>query len=145
MLQKYIESPGNELFYVYERNQLFNSIAVTLIYILSVTPLHIVFIKGYSDYYLEFIRVIIVCLFLNAFVYMFMYICKSSIFTSLVCVIYVMGNFITNSNDKRIYRYVYAEHTDLGLLIKVFLPMLGLAVVMYIVGFILNKKFNKYL
>lgn len=143
-LLKYIDSKGNENFYLKERNKLLEVVKLTVVYIITNTPFFIWYYLINRAYIYEWIHIIIMSIFFGMGAYFFSYLFKSISLGMIPSFIYALSS-ITGLNEF-MYKISYYESSGMkaGQLIEKYFYFLLIAFLFARIGEILNKYYTEY-
>lgn len=141
---EYIEAQGNETLFLNDRNQIKNVSAWMLIYMLQLLlPFSVYGALIDSVIWAEYLKINIYIFFITGLTYFLIYFIKSNTFALLVLILYtafsvtpIFENFPIGFMDTRFFSIdIFKSKT-------VFFLLCG--VLLWIIGFFLNKFFRKY-
>ncbi|MBQ5560649.1 MAG: hypothetical protein IIT46_12895 [Lachnospiraceae bacterium] len=143
-LLKYIDSKGNENFYLKERNKLLEVVKLTVVYIITNTPFFIWYYLINRAYIYEWIHIIIMSIFFGMGAYFFSYLFKSISLGMIPSFIYALSS-ITGLNEF-MYKISYYESSGMkaGQLTEKYFYFLLIAFLFAGIGEILNKYYTEY-
>lgn len=143
VFQEYYETMGNELLFLYKRDKLFSAIGYSVLFHLLTVPLFLVYIMIDKRFFMEFVRMSIVIYFVCSFAYFLMVLFHSIAITWVMIICYGIYNLLFHNGQFCCIVYYYGLWIDRELLIRVYLPMLGISILLFTFARFLSLRFDR--
>lgn len=143
VFQEYYETMGNELLFLYKRDKVFSAVGYSVLFHLLTVPLFLVYTIIDKRFFMEFVRMSIVIYFICSLAYLLMVLFHSIAITWVIIICYVIYNILFHNGQLWCVVYFYALWMDRELLMRVYLPMLGLSVFLFAIARFISLRFDK--
>ena len=143
VFQEYYETAGNELLFLYKKNKLGSAVCYSVLFHLLTVPLFIVYSVIDKRFILEFIRMSIIIYFICSLAYLLMVLFHSIAITWVVIICYGIYNILFHNGQLWCIVYYYGLWIETELFLRVYLPMLLLAVLMFLAARFISLRFDK--
>lgn len=144
LLRNYVESRGNELFFVYQKEKLSSILNMLILYLVPVLITFIFLGFAWKPLWLDFCGVFVSCLFLNAFTYLFLMYIPVSVIALFINIIYPIYVIYYYNGGYQWYIYYYREDWHPAVMLRVLVPMLAASLCMYIFAYEKNMNYKNY-
>lgn len=144
ILQQYVESDGNEIYFFYKKSKLGTVLKYLLLYCIPVFILIAIAGFGSSLLWLELPGILIACAFVNGFAYLFLMFVPSSIVAILLCTLYPVYVIYFYNGGFCWFIYCYRQAVSKEMVMQGLLPMLIATVCMFMIGYERNLQKKTY-
>lgn len=143
--REYIENDGNELLFTFKSKTLWREYLILFIFYLFLAFFEfLIFSYYYPAIWLEYVRFFCVAFMFFSGAYALMYITGSIALTFLVIMILIIINMTVPFQQPNPIYYICLLPFDRSIFLTVCLPQFIMAVILFIIGIISNKRFRKY-
>lgn len=143
-LIKYIDGEGNEVFYIQKRMKWKEIFGFLLLYIVSNTIPFIIYAIFFDDMWLEWIRIVIEIILFVSMAYCFSFAFHNISFAVVVIVVYAFSSVFFTGMQSSLWMYYDIRDMTLAILKSKYLLLLGVSIIFYGIGMILNYKKESY-
>lgn len=144
ILQQYVESEGNEIYFLYKRSKLGTVLKHLILYCIPACILYGVSGFGCRLLWKELPVMLAACFFVNGAVYLFLMLVPSSIMAILLSMAYPIYVMYFHNGGRQWYIYWYREELSRELVLEALLPMLIATVCIYIAAYEINIRRKTY-
>lgn len=149
VLRESVEGDSSEVFYTYEsinRTKFTDVAFLVVFYLLCMIPLYILLYLSFPGFEvsiaLDFAKNIILCAFFSGLIYMIIYILRSTLFSLMFAFLFYVVFKATGLRFlQSISIYAGETITTTDILIPKYLIILGVSILLYLIGYIQNKRF----
>lgn len=143
--KEYIENDGNELLFTFKPKTLWRKYLIFFIFYLFLAFfVFLIFSYYYPAIWWEYVRFFCIALMFFGGVYALMYATGSIALTFLVIMMIIIINMTVPDQPPNPIYYICLLPFDRNIFLTVCLPQLIIAVILFIIGIISNKRFRKY-
>ncbi len=137
---------GNELLYIKGRMKIGYYLFSVVVYMLFALPVHLLMIPMCKnlDWKMEYTRLFICSMFLVSMFYMLNYVFAKYALSVILCSAYVVYSYFLQAKTGK-WQLLDERNATLSLIKDRYLVFLAAAVIMFAVGAVFNKKYEKYI
>lgn len=144
ILYHFVEESGNEVLYIFSKDKLADLILPYILYAVLLLPLFFVYTRMFPELWFFYIKLCAIDLAYMAFTYCAAFLLNSISVSVIGILIYTICEMMIHRNQNEEYIYSEAGQNISGYIFSNILPYIAAAVVLFILGKLMNRYLLKY-
>ncbi len=144
ILYHFVEESGNEVLYISFKDKLADLILPYILYAVLLLPLFFVYTRMFPELWFFYMKLCAINLAYMAFVYCATFMLNSISVSVIGIIIYTICEMIIHRNQNEGYDYFEEGQNFIGFIQSNILPYVVIAIVLFILGKLMNKYLLKY-
>lgn len=135
-LREYLEANGNEVLFLYHRkNVAQDTLCLFVLFLFFLLPFYYVASFMFPTVHWDLVKMVLICIFCLGAVYALTFLTRSFVLTWMVLLIYIFFGLMINGNKTNFPFYYSLQTVTASTCKKFYLPLAGIGVVLFILGF----------
>lgn len=144
VLTPYIDSDGNEIFYIWKRSKAGEVVGAFVCYLVTAAVPYLLYGQIFSGMAAEWLRIMIESFLFMALVYFLAFLVRRMALVMIPVICYAFASAFYRGEDVPFYLYYDVHAADPELLLDHYLPLTAAAAVLFLAGVLLNLKMERY-